>query len=376
MISFFLFSLSLQDLQEQLDALEKKVQELEKKQIQTTSASPLNLLNPAITLFGNFLWRLDDKPVLTEEGEAIDDTVNMREVEVDFRASIDPYADGVAIISLESEAPGEVAVGVEEFYINVKSLPVGLWEMPPFGARIKFGRFRTEFGRNNRLHLHDLPQSDRPLVTEEFLSAEGHIASGGSATVFLPSPGETALELTLQAFQGGGLQVSPDKTHPAYLANLRWFLPLGDAHSFDASLIGFTGNQSRVASVDVLYRWKPLRQGESRSVVVGAQAFYADQESVEATTPFGYSTWGQVQLLKPLYAGVRWDQTDFVDDDSRERRRVTPYVTYYLSEFFRARASFQRTWSDDDTEDGLNTFLLELNVVFGSHPAEPFWVNK
>jgi hypothetical protein len=374
MIAFFLFSLSLQDPQEQLDALEKKVQELEKKQAQTTSASPLNLLNPAITLFGNFLWRLDDQPVFTEEGDAIDDTVNMREVEVDFRASIDPYADGVAIFSFESEAPGEVEVGVEEFYVNVKSLPVGFWERPPLGAKLKFGRFRTEFGRNNRLHLHDLPQSDRPLVMEEFLGEEGHIANGGSTTVFLPSPGETALELTLQAFQGGGLQISPDRTHPAYLANLRWFLPLGDAHSFDVSLIGFTGSGADVASVDFLYRWKPLQQGESRSVVVGGQAFYADQD--EATTPFGYSAWGQVQLLKPLYVGVRWDQTDFLDDDSLERRQATPYVTYYLSEFFRARASFQRTWSDNAAEDGLDTFLLELNVIFGSHPAEPFWVNK
>jgi hypothetical protein len=277
--------------------------------------------------------------------------------------------------------------------INVKSLPVPYWEEPPLGTKIKIGRMRTEFGRNNRLHLHDLPQSDRPLVIDEFLGPDGYAANGISTTSFLPSPGETALELTLQALQGGGVPVAQDYHHPAYLGNLRWFVPLGDEHSFDASLIGFYGTndpeghaQSRVLSVDVLYRWKPMRQGEYQSFVLGGQFFNAQHEyrpdlggvpgPVIEMYPFGYTVWGQYQLSSRLYAGVRWDQTEVLTDDRLHQERITPYLSYYLSEFLRARFSYEHLWSDVAADDGRNTVMFELNAIFGSHPTEPFWVNK
>lgn len=383
----------VQELEEKVEALEKKVEQLEARQAQTTSANPLTVLNPTITVAGNLLGRLDDRPVVTGAGDEVDDTVNLREVEVDLRAAIDPYADGVAILALEAEAPGEYEVGVEEFLVNVRSLPLSFWEEPPLGTKLKLGRMRTEFGRNNRLHLHDLPQSNRPLAVEEFLGEEGHVANGVSATAFLPSPGDTALELTLQALQGGDVAVARDPGHPAFLANLRFFVPLADEHSFDAAAIGFYGTndpeghrQSRVASVDLLYHWKPLRGG-TNSLVVGGQAFYADHEFSEDTdldgltesfsgTPFGYSVWAQGQVARDLYAGVRWDRTDRLDDERIDRRKVQPYVSWYLSEFFRVRASVERTESDDPSEDGRDTFLLEVAVIFGAHPPEPFWVNR
>ncbi len=374
---------TVQELKEKVESLEKKVQDLETKQAERVSANPLTVLNPTLTVIGNFLWRLDDRRVLADSGDAIDDTATLRELEIDLRAAIDPYADGVAIVALESEVPGEFEVAVEEMLINVKSLPVGFWEEPPLGTKLKIGRMRTEFGRNNRLHLHDLPQSNRPLAIEEFLGEEGHVADGASATSFLPSPGETALELTLQALQGGDAAVAQDKTHAAWLANVRLFVPVTDEHSFDLAVIGFYGtndpegrHQSRVASVDWLYRWKPLRGGQWNSVLVGGQLFYADHEAAAATTPFGYFVFAQVQAARDLYLGTRLDQTDTLDDDADVRRRLQPYVSWYVSEFFRVRATYQHTWSDLAEEDSLDTFLVEINVIFGAHPPEPFWVNR
>jgi hypothetical protein len=383
------------DLREKVEALERKVQELERRQADTVSANPLNVLNPTITVFGNLLWRLDDREIVTEEGDEIDDTVNLREVELDFRAAIDPYADGVVIVALESEVPGEFEAAVEELLVNVKSLPVGFWESPPLGTKITLGRMRTEFGRNNRLHLHDLPQLNRPAAVEQFLGEEGHAATGASAQMFLPSPGDTALELTLQGFQGGNLPLAEEKSRPAWLANLRFFLPLTDEHSFDVALIGFYGHndpdgrrQSRAASLDWLYRWKPLRAGQSRSFLLGGQFFYARHEfevdtdgddvpdAGEATSPFGYYVWAQLQISRSLYVGVRWDRTDVLRDEDAYLRRVQPYVSWYLSEFFRLRVAYEHTWSDLEEEDGLDSVLFEANVVFGSHPPEPFWVNK
>jgi hypothetical protein len=382
----------LDDQEDRIKDLERRLAETEKKQAQTTSANPATVLNPTITVFGNFLWRVDDRRVFLDNDPAeptIHDTINVREVELDLRASVDPYVDGVAVLAVESEVPGEFEVAIEEFFAVVKSLPLPLWETPPLGTKIKLGRFRTEFGVNNRSHLHDLPQSNRPLVIEEFLGPEGHVANGISTTSFLPSPGDTALELTLQLLSGGSAGIVQDLNRLSYLANLSYFVPLADEHSLNVAAIGFygvnehdAGHQSRVASLDVLYKWKPHREGRARSFLLGGQLFYAGHEFTDPvdggmrTHPFGYTVWAQVQISTNFYAGVRWDQTDTLADDRMLRRKASGSLTWYTTEFFRARFTYEHTWSDLPLEDDLDSFFVELTIVLGAHPPHPFWVNK
>jgi hypothetical protein len=393
----------LEDQDDRIQELEKKLAEMEKRQAQTTSANPLTVLNPTLTVVGDFLWRFDDRKVFVDNDpalERIDDTINMREVELDLRASVDPFVDGVAILSVESEFPGDFGIAVEEFYGVVKSLPLPFWETPPLGTKIRVGRFRTEFGLNNKSHTHDLPQSDRPLVIQEFLGPEGLGANGVSAQSFLPSPGDTALEFTFQLLNGGEANISQDRNHFAFLGNLNYFVPVADGHSFNLALIGFYGtndpeghDQTRCASAEFLYKWKPLRQGEYNSFILSGQLFYAKHEFVTGTLdtdgdgiddtttharthPFGWDVWAQYQLSSRLYAGARWDETDTLANASLHRKQVSGYFTWYATEFFRARLTYQHTWSDLLIEDDRDTVMLELVIVFGSHPPEPFWVNK
>lgn len=383
----------LDDQEDRIKDLERRLAETEKRQSQTTSANPFTVLNPRMTVSGDFLWRVDDKKVYVDNnplGDRIDDTINMREVELDLRASVDPFVDAVAVISVGSEVPGRFEVEVEEFYAVIKSLPLPFWETPPLGTKIKVGRFRTAFGLNNISHTHDLPQSDRPLVIEEFLGPEGMNANGISTTSFLPSPGDTALELRLQVLNGGSANVAQDNNELCYLSNLNWFVPLADEHSVNVSAIGFYGvnsdvdhHQDVVTSLDVFYKWKPLRQGEYQSFLLAGQLFYGRHEFAdpvsglgERTHPFGYTVWTQYQFSAQLYGGLRWDETDILTNDRQRRKKISPYLTWYTSEFFRARFTYEHTWSDNPVEAGLDSFFVELVVVFGAHPAEPFWVNK
>ena len=55
---------------------------------------------------------------------------------------------------------------------------------------------------------------------------------------------------------------------------------------------------------------------------------------------------------------------------------MSPYLTWYTTEFFRARFTYEHTFSELPIENRLDTFFVELVVVFGAHPPEPFWVNK
>jgi hypothetical protein len=384
----------LDDQEDRIKELERRLAATEKLQSQTTSANPFTVLNPRMTVSGDFLWRTDDKRVYVDNNPAnprIDDTINMREVEMDLRASVDPFVEAVGVISVGSQVPGQFDIEVEEFYAIIKSLPLPFWETPPLGTKIKVGRFRTQFGLNNISHTHDLPQSDRPLVIEEFLGPDGMNANGISTTSFLPSPGDTALELTLQVLQGQkDIPIAQDPNELCYLGNLNWFVPLADEHSVNISAMEFYGvnshdehHQDVVSSLDVLYKWKPLRQGEYQSFLLGGQLFYGRHEfddpltlQGERTHPFGYTAWAQYQIFANLYGGVRWDSTDILTNDHEHRKKISPYLTWYTSEFFRSRFTYEHTWSDNPAEAGLDSFFVELVIVFGAHPPEPFWVNK
>ena len=70
-----------------------------------------------------------------------------------------------------------------------------LLESAPLGMKLKVGKFRAPFGISNRLHLHDLPWTTRPLVVAKFLGTEngdffecGFNPVGVDFDFFLPNP--------------------------------------------------------------------------------------------------------------------------------------------------------------------------------------------
>jgi len=369
---------------------------------QPSAPSILGALNPAITVFGNFVGRGDSRKVFNEDGDRISNKFNLREVEVDMRAPIDPYADGVLIASFESETPGKFSVAVEEGYVNIKKLPF-LDELP-LGMKLKVGRFRPTFGKFNIIHTHDLPTTFRSLPTAEFMGEEGFIQNGVSGNFFIPTPWDanSSLDATVEVLNGGDVAISPDaRSRLSYLGHLRWFRTFQDVHNVELGWSSYfhpAGNGIRSADfhgVDFMYRWKPLRQGEWQSFLLGGEFMFARRAYPEASEPadveraitlrdlqpgkgkpFGYSLFTQWQFSQRTYAGLRWDHTKTLFNPGLTRRSITPYLSYYFSEFLRARLSYEHRRSDLFTENNRNSFLFELNWVFGSHPPEPFWVSK
>ena len=101
----------IQALESQLEALQTQMLQVDTGAAAAAEAPPppptiLGALNPAISVIGNFVGRADDNKIFDTEGNRIDNLLNLREAEVDFRAPVDPFADGVLIMSLESETPG------------------------------------------------------------------------------------------------------------------------------------------------------------------------------------------------------------------------------------------------------------------------------
>ncbi|MBI3939405.1 MAG: hypothetical protein HY315_01095 [Acidobacteria bacterium] len=423
--------ITLQGVKEQLDAMnaehEKRIRELEAQveqlqarmlqaaepesqlqpQVQPVSQAAggavqfiPGALNPALSVIGNFLGRADSRKVFNEEADRIDNKLNLREAEVDMRVPVDPYADAVLITSFESETPGHFSTDVEEGYVNIKKFP--FLDRNPLGLRLKVGHFRPAFGKTNVLHTHDLPQSFRPLPIQEFLGADGFIQNGISGNFFIPTPANSnsTLDATVEVLNGGDVAISPDlDSRASYLGHLRWFNTLGVAHNLELGASSyFRPSGVKTSSVnfhgfDFMYRWKPLRQGEWKSYILGGELLLARRAYPEASEPedvarsmeglqpghgkpIGYTLFTQWQLDRRKYGGVRWDRTTTLFDPGLKRRSLTPYLSYYFSEFLRFRLNYERRWSDIAAEDGRNSVFFELNWVFGAHPPEPFWVNK
>jgi hypothetical protein len=391
--------------------LEVRLEELQIQMLRNTPATEIptaavpapqtaaGALNPAISVVGNLVGRADSRKVYSDSGLRIDNKILLREAEIDMRVPVDPYADGVLITSLESESPSDFTVGIEEGYVNIKKLP--FLDRMPLGLKIKAGRFRPLFGNINVLHTHDLPQTFRPLPVQEFLGPEGFVQDGISSNIFLPTPGKSSnLDFTFDVLTGGDIAVSPNPdSRMAYLGHLRYYQTFKNSHNLQLGWSSFFHPKSNdirstdIHGFDFMYSWKPNRQGASKSFLLGGELMFGrrafpeafetpdvaralDGRQPGAGKPLGYYVFTQWQFNQRTYAGLRWDKTDVLFDPTLRRRSVTPYVSYYFSEFLRFRLNYEHRRSDLFTEDRRNSIYAELNFVFGSHPPEPFWVNK
>jgi hypothetical protein len=97
---------------------------------------------------------------------------------------------------------------------------------------------------------------------------------------------------------------------------------------------------------------------------------------VSSNSPVGWYGYLQYQTSYWLYLGLRYDWVEEPSNDRLVTRSAGGYASYYTTEFLRLRLGFEHRWSDIPVQNNVNTMLFEINLVFGSHPTEPYWVNK
>lgn len=385
----------LEDVKDQNTDLKSELADLKARLAASKPPTSLSALNPQITAFINGAMRVDDHPVLTPKGVAIDDRPFLRTAELDLRAAVDPYADAVAILSLENEAGESFGVDAEEAYVVIKRLPV--LESAPLGLKLKLGRFRAPIGSGNRIHMHDLPWTTRPLPIARLLGTEngeffesGFNPVGAEAEIILPTVISGAVqELTADVVDGGGIAIAGGlHDHPGFIGHYNLFFTVHDAHDFNFGLSGYYQGGAQRAGlwvVDALYKWKPIAAGEFHSVVIGGELFGADRRYqvpmitgpvLQRATPLAGYGFAQVQLDWHTYLGARYDYAQDITDTHLATQVAAGYLSYYTSEFLRFRAGYEHRWSDVAADNGVNSFIAEVNVVFGSHPTEPYWVNR
>jgi hypothetical protein len=352
-----------------------------------------NLLNPEITAFFDVGGSLS-----TDGGDKALNRFNAREFELDFRAAVTPWADGVLVLAAGEEIEqhdDDVEIGfdfaIEEGYLNVHTLPHGL--------SLKAGKFRNAFGRNNLLHTHDLPQVTRPLAVQAFLGPEGLATVGAAGSWIVPNPWERYIEFSAELVNSDGGEESPilggpGAKNPAVISHLKLFQDIGDSASFEVGgsfLFGHTSDdddaRAYTLGLDATYLWRDPKKPDFRSLLLQGEVLWAasdwefDRGNSERNKSLGFYAFGQYQWTRNWYAGVRFDYTEHpslaLHDSDDSDWGVSAWVSWYLSEFLRLRLEYQHLsferFGDRDSQDNL---LLGVTFLIGAHPPHPYWVNR
>ena len=168
------------DVEQRLQALQQEIQDLRNSLRGQQLRLPGGLLlNPEMRVEGNFQGNRGWGLQRNAEYEGFpNNRFNIREVELGFRASVDPFAVLETVISAqrlveiefedgEEELPRELdsEVEFEEAHLTFARLPLRL--------RGKLGLMRTSFGEYNDDDPDEFPQIDPPNVIVQLYGEEG-----------------------------------------------------------------------------------------------------------------------------------------------------------------------------------------------------------
>jgi hypothetical protein len=381
--------LDLERARRQKDMTDAMMSQIEAEQAYVLPPRSPVSFNPDIALITDFLANWSNDRANDAYNRA-----DVRELELDFRAAVHPSADAVAIVALERDVenpvfpePGEFAEGPETS-VNLEEVYLFLHDFGVPNLTAKIGRFNLTFGRQNVLHLHDLPTADPPFVNQAFLAPESLSDAGLSLSYLIPNPWEQYFEVTFEIVSGEGASsesptLSGDLTvdSPVLNTHLRWNVDVARDWNLEVGGSWLWGHADADNTLDL-----NLLGGDITLVRTdpsgGFNNFLLQSEFIHGLVdrPGGFTerSWGvyvlaQQQVHKDWYVGTRLDWTENPNDPSSEVWGVSPYVSWYWSETLRFRIEYQHRAGDVPDAD---VIALQVTWVFGAHPPHPYWAMR
>jgi hypothetical protein len=363
---------------ETVSPLEPQPPQVAQTQTYGGASSNAKLLNPDISLIGDFIGTAGHNNVAPGK------SLEMHESEVGMQAIIDPYARADAFLSF-----GESGVNVEEAYVTFTSLPAGLL--------LKVGKMRAEFGKVNTIHNHALQYIDRPLATNNLVGGEDGIDDAGiSLTRFLPAPKGWFAEGTAQVFRGDsdGLFHAARREDLSVVGHLRAYRDLSESTNLDLGVSYARGHNDSGAlasdpsafltslyGADATLRWKPLRRAIYNSFLFRTEFFWSARDQLSALNAFqtqhafGMYTHAEYRLNRRWTVGGRFDRSGHADNAALTDTGFSGILTYWPSEFSQIRGQYRYGHLLDPATlryDNANEFLFQFLFVMGAHGAHPF----
>jgi len=327
-----------------------------------SSAAGTNVLNPGLSVIGNFLGRMGRNRVRPVR------TLEMHETEIALQAIVDPFARADFFVSVTPEG-----VELEEGFLTFTSLPGGLVA--------KVGKMRAAFGKVNALHNDGLPWADRPLVTENLVAGEEGINDAGfSVSRIFAGPRNLFLEATGEVFRGESEDLfTPTRQRDvSVVGHFRGYKDLSESTNIDLGFSYARGYNdagpdltTNLYGVDATFRWKPLRRAIYNSFLARAEFVWSQREEIGFTQrAFGFYTSGEYRLNRRWTVGGRYDRSERALAANETDNGFSAILTYWPSEFSQIRGQyrFARYFGKQDANELRFQFLFNL----GAHGAHPF----
>lgn len=359
----------------------------------------LQSMNPEISFIGDVAYEYT-------AGE-MKDGFRLLGAELGLQAALDPYTRFKAFLGahqepfeLELEQDPGAPASDEHAHGETIDLHIGEtymeWVGLPTRLRLTVGKFRQQYGTLNRWHLHALPTAEMPFALRNTFGDMGLVGIGVGLYWQLPRLWASSNSLTLQvtnadnpiAFAGADWQ------DPAFLLRHTGFFDLGPSSYFDLGLNAVWGandetgdNKTLVAGIDFNFLWEPVQRARYRSVELRGEWIHTRAQDALAPTvdSDSFYTYLTVRLNRRWSVGFRFDHAELpfdryhlYDPDSLEEIAfreglhevaVTPYLTFWQSEFVRLRLQYQRAHRDfvgawgGDPDD-----KVWLQATFGAGP--------
>lgn len=342
------------------------------------------------------------------------DRIELRAMELAMAGRFDPMGWGYVTAEFGNEGGGEY---------NFELLEAAVWfDQLPNNYSVRAGRFFTDFGKWNTIHIHDRPYPFEEGVRNEFFG--GSLISNGVELHHWFGAGDTPVRWSLGiapgfeghghpvlAFEGGEEEEGEDHHHHGFASESvgdrgfdnfaltgritaqqdvgsNSFLQWGaSAFMTDAGLLEehddmgmeetFELGQTTFA-VDVTYR-SVDEAGKSRSTGLelflnDRDIFDEDTEEINARDAVGLQAFYEQDVSQNWGLGVQyswWEHADkedggewFSSDDAGTQLAL--YATWSLSEFQRLRFTVASFEPDADT-DADTVFAVQWIGILGSH---------
>lgn len=391
-----------QDYQSQIDALEKRLTE-STGLTKPTTGSPLKIGLSGLFAAGGS--SVDNAELANLQAGGHDPTKNgftVQNVELSIGATVDPYFDAQANIIFLINAAGETVVELEEAFFITRNLPGGL--------QVKGGQFFTEFGRQNKQHPHTWAFVDQPVVLSRFFGGDGLRSQGVRASWLMPTDwyselyfgmqnpkGETVTSFLSEAGEDVGGHTLIDRNARGsgdLLYSARWLngFDLTETVSMNLGLSGLWGpnasgytTDTEIYGVDLYLKWQPTTSQRGYPFVAwhtevlkrryeAGDPGDATRETLKDWGMFTQALWG---FTPGWVAGLRYEYVtadgNTGSDPLRDtRKRLSPNLTWYLSEYSKLRLQYNRDSTEHLAEKTADSLWLQFEFSLGSHMAHTF----
>ncbi len=316
-----------------------------------------------------------------EEGN---DTIALKELELNFAQVVDPYSRMDAIISF-NDAIEEQNVGIEEAYYTRWGLPLGLTG--------QIGKFRSKIGKQNLIHLHALETTDYPMVIRDFFGEEGLASSGARLQTVIPNPLDIPFEVTGEILRGNnGTSFSGKSRRPIFNTHAKTYFDINKDANVELGWTTLFGDENppvddrtgtgtlmtpaegqdrygvKVFGGDATFNWF---LPEGKKVKFQNEVYFQNRtERVHANeNPWGFYSLLDFKFAPRFSTGVRFDYVrplDFALEDT-QTIGISPYITFWQSEFADFKLQYSHLEPADPAAESDNLIFIQADFLIGVH---------